>query len=216
MSDRLLALHAASITDTHAIAATVAGLSRPGDIIVLAGEMGAGKTAFAQGFGRAIGVTDVITSPTFTLVHSYPIESGERAGKVTLHHADLYRLERTAEVSDLALRELAEFSGIVLVEWGDVVDLFGDHLVVHLDPRIPDDLDTDAVATGDAEAEPRDRPDRDDHDEQAGVDDMAGMDGMDDDVLALDGARHIEIDAVGPGWAGRWDRLRSELESHRC
>ena len=83
--------------------------------IVLAGEMGAGKTAFAQGFGRAIGVTEPITSPTFTLVHSYP------AGKLTLHHADLYRLSTHAEVADLALGELAESDGIVLVEWGDVV-----------------------------------------------------------------------------------------------
>lgn len=200
MSDRLLALHSASIADTHAIAAVIAGLSRPGDIIVLAGEMGAGKTAFAQGFGKAIGVTDVITSPTFTLVHSYPIESGPRAGKVTLHHADLYRLERTAEVADLALRELAEFAGIVLVEWGDVVDLFGDHLVVHLDSQIPDDLDAD----------PADADETGDNDE---TDDDSDDDS---DVLALDGARHIEVDAVGPGWAGRWHRLLDGLEPHRC
>lgn len=192
MSNRPLPLHSASIADTHAIAAAIAGLSRPGDIIVLAGEMGAGKTAFAQGFGRAIGVTDQITSPTFTLVHSYPVDSGPRAGKVTLHHADLYRLERTAEVSDLALRELAEFSGIVLVEWGDVVDLFGDHLVVRLDSQIPDDLDVDP-------------PDLD-----------AGAVDDDSDVLTLDGARHIEIDVVGPGWAGRWSHLLSELEPYRC
>lgn len=141
MSEHAIALHAGSIADTHTIAAAIAGLARPGDIIVLAGEMGAGKTAFAQGFGKAIGVTDHITSPTFTLVHSYPIESGVRAGKVTLHHADLYRLERTAEVADLALRELAEFGGIVLIEWGDVVDAFGDHLVVHLTPVVDDDTD---------------------------------------------------------------------------
>ena len=201
MSDRLLALHSASIAETHAIAAVIAGLSRPGDIIGLAGEMGAGKTAFAQGFGRAIGVTDRITSPTYTLVHSYPIESGPRAGKATLHRADLYRLERTAEVADLALRELAEFAGIVLVEWGDVVDLFGDHLVVHLDSRIPDDIDAD----------PPEDPPEDDVD-------AVDADAVDDDsdVLALDGARHIEIDAVGTGWAGRWSRLVSELEPHRC
>ena len=193
MSDRPLALHSASIADTHAIATVIAGLSRPGDIIVLAGEMGAGKTAFAQGFGKAIGVTDRITSPTFTLVHSYPIETGPRAGKVTLHHADLYRLERTAEVADLALRELAEFAGIVLVEWGDVVDLFGDHLVIYLDSQIPDDV-------------------------ESGPDDVSDDDPDDDDndLLALDGARHIEVDAVGLGWAGRWDRLRSGLEPHRC
>ena len=57
-------------------------------MILLAGEMGAGKTAFAQGFGRALGVTEPITSPTFTLVHSYD------TGSVTLHHADLYRLDQ--------------------------------------------------------------------------------------------------------------------------
>ena len=66
-----LSLRAASLEATHAVAAALAALSRSGDIILLAGEMGAGKTAFAQGFGRALGVTEPITSPTFTLVHSY-------------------------------------------------------------------------------------------------------------------------------------------------
>jgi tRNA threonylcarbamoyladenosine biosynthesis protein TsaE len=127
-------LRAESVETTHAIAAAVAALARPGDVIVLAGEMGAGKTAFAQGFGRALGVTEPITSPTFTLVHSYD------CGKLTLHHADLYRLERTAEVADLALAELAEFDGIVLVEWGDVA---GTSLGDHLEIRLEFDLDTD-------------------------------------------------------------------------
>jgi len=130
-----LSLRAASLDVTHAIAAALAGLSRSGDIILLAGEMGAGKTAFAQGFGRALGVTEPVTSPTFTLVHSYD------TGGPTLHHADLYRLDQLAEVADLALGELAEFDGIVLVEWGDVVEsTFGEHLVVRLD-LLDSDLD---------------------------------------------------------------------------
>jgi tRNA threonylcarbamoyladenosine biosynthesis protein TsaE len=130
-----LSLRAASLDATHAIAAALASLSRAGDIILLAGEMGAGKTAFAQGFGRALGVTEPITSPTFTLVHSYD------TGGPTLHHADLYRLDQLAEVADLALGELAEFDGIVLVEWGDVVESsFGEHLVVRLD-LLDGDLD---------------------------------------------------------------------------
>ena len=134
----MLQLRASSLSDTHAIAGALAALVREGDIIVLSGEMGAGKTAFAQGFGRALGVSEPITSPTFTLVHSYD------CGKLTMHHADLYRLDRTAEVADLALAELAEFHGVVLVEWGDVVDAsFGDHLVVHLDSEIDPDLDLD-------------------------------------------------------------------------
>lgn len=143
----MLELLAASPADTHAIAAVVAGLSRPGDIIVLSGEMGAGKTAFAKGFGRALGVTEPITSPTFTLVHTYDIGPGRGNGAKLLHHADLYRLDRTSEVADLALEELAEYQGIVLIEWGDVVDsLLGDHLVVHLDPELDDEPADDEPA----------------------------------------------------------------------
>ncbi len=118
----MLELRAASLADTHAIAGALADVSRPGDLIVLSGEMGAGKTAFAKGFGGALGVTEPITSPTFTLVHTYDIAAGLGRGAEALHHADLYRLDRTAEIADLALEELAEYQGIVLVEWGDVVE----------------------------------------------------------------------------------------------
>lgn len=114
-----------SLTETHAVAAAIAGLAKVGDVILLAGDMGAGKTAFAQGFGRALGITEPITSPTFTVVHTYD------TGRVTLHHADLYRLDRRSEVDDLGLDELTEGQGILLVEWGDVLaETFGDHLAV--------------------------------------------------------------------------------------
>ena len=118
---------------THAVARAIAELARPGDLVVLAGEMGSGKTWFAKGFAAALGVTDEVTSPTFTLVHSY------HGGRLPLHHADVYRLERLSEVTDLALAELLEeddqlHGGVVLVEWGDAVaPLFGnDFLEVHL------------------------------------------------------------------------------------
>ena len=137
----MLHLRAASINDTHAIAGAIAQLVRAGDIVVLAGEMGAGKTAFAQGFGTAFDIDEPITSPTFTLVHSYDLPRPVR-GIRTMHHADVYRLERTAELADLALGELAEFGGVVLVEWGDVVEgTFGDHLTVMLDQDPDDDAD---------------------------------------------------------------------------
>src|SRR5262245_18182437 len=127
-SSAVMLLRVDDLTGTHAIAAAIAGVARAGDVIVLAGEMGSGKTAFAQGFGRALGVTEPITSPTFTLVHSYPLSH-----RLTLHHADIYRLERTSDVDDLALHELASFNGIVLVEWGDVAgSALGDHLEVRL------------------------------------------------------------------------------------
>lgn len=134
MSSPRLELRARSLQDTHALAACVARVARAGDVILLAGEMGTGKTAFAQGFGQALGVVEPITSPTFTLVHSYDTDGP------TLHHADLYRLDHIAEVADLALAELAEYDGIVLVEWGDVVEsTFGDHLLVRL-AHVDDDV----------------------------------------------------------------------------
>ena len=138
----MMHLRASSLADTHAIASTLAGLSRAGDLIVLAGEMGTGKTAFAKGFGAALGVTEPITSPTFTLVHSY------EAGKLTLHHADIYRLSTHNEVADLALAELLEYDGIVLIEWGDVVARsLGDHLLVQLD-SLDDDEDARLITLG--------------------------------------------------------------------
>jgi tRNA threonylcarbamoyladenosine biosynthesis protein TsaE len=143
----MLELRVQSLDETYAVAAVLAGLARRGDLVVLSGEMGAGKTAFAKGFGAALGVAEPITSPTFTLVHSYDLPPGSHGAKA-LHHADLYRLDRTTEVADLALEELADDAGIVLVEWGDVVEaLFGDHLSVHLsvDGDVFDGADSEAA-----------------------------------------------------------------------
>jgi tRNA threonylcarbamoyladenosine biosynthesis protein TsaE len=124
----MLLLSLPSLAATRAVAAALAPLARAGDVIVLSGEMGAGKTAFAQAYGAALGVDEPVTSPTFTLVNSYD------AGRLTLHHADLYRLDRLAEVTDLALAELVEADGVLLVEWGDVAaGLLGDHLEIHLE-----------------------------------------------------------------------------------
>jgi tRNA threonylcarbamoyladenosine biosynthesis protein TsaE len=173
-------LRADSLASTHAIAGALARCARAGDLIVLAGEMGAGKTAFAQGFGRALGVEEHMTSPTFTLVHSYD------CGRLTLHHADLYRLERMSDVDDLALHELAAFDGIVLVEWGDVASSgLGDHLEVRLMREDDDDLD------------------------DADVD-------LNADVDVVDESRLIELAATGPRWAGRWDRVVASVEAYRC
>ena len=103
-----------SVDETRAVGAAIAGLARPGDVIVLAGDLGAGKTALVQGFGAALGVTDRITSPTFTLVHVYE-------GRLPIHHLDVYRLDQIQEALDLGLPEMLDDGGVVLVEWGDAI-----------------------------------------------------------------------------------------------
>lgn len=104
-----------SVDETRALAAALADLARPGDVLVLAGDLGAGKTAFVQGFGRGLGVSDRITSPTFTLVHVYD------GGRLPVHHLDVYRLDQMSEALDLGLAEMLDEGGVVLVEWGDAI-----------------------------------------------------------------------------------------------
>ena len=123
----MIRLYAHSTDDTRGIAQAIAKLVRAGDMIVLIGEMGSGKTTFSQHFAHALGVTEPVTSPTFNLLHNYA------GGRLKLHHADLYRLERTGELDDLGLTDLQEAGGVMLVEWGDVVgDALGTGLIVKL------------------------------------------------------------------------------------
>ena len=104
-----------SADDTRAFAGELAMFGKPGDVVLLSGDLGAGKTVFAQGFGRALGVTDRITSPTFTLMR----QSDE--ARVPLLHVDVYRLDRMQEVLELGLAELLDAGMLALIEWGDVV-----------------------------------------------------------------------------------------------
>lgn len=122
-----LDLRAPTAEDTRAIGECLAPLLVVGDAIALTGELGAGKTTFAQGLARGLGFAGHVQSPTFTLVREY------RSGRVPIVHADVYRLDRVQDVIDLDLEESAE-DGILLVEWGDVVEalLPAGHLVVEL------------------------------------------------------------------------------------
>lgn len=105
-----------SADDTRELAASLATLAKGGDIVLLAGELGAGKTTFAQGFGRALGVEEHITSPTFTLMHPYD------GRDLRLLHCDVYRLDHLQEIIDLGINELVDDDAVALVEWGDMAE----------------------------------------------------------------------------------------------
>jgi tRNA threonylcarbamoyladenosine biosynthesis protein TsaE len=122
-----LAARTTSVDETRKLAAALAELAKPGDLVVLAGDLGAGKTAFVQGFGRGLGVDEPITSPTFTLAQQYD-------GRLLVHHLDVYRLEQLGEVAELGLSELLDDGGVTLIEWGDAIApvLPNDYLEVRL------------------------------------------------------------------------------------
>ncbi len=123
----MLKLSLADLTDTRRFAVAFAAMLRNGDVVLLDGEMGAGKTTTTKLIAEAIGVVDDVTSPTYTLVHTY---SG---GRLTLHHADLYRLKSTAEIDDLGLEEMLSAGGVLLIEWGAPAgELFPTHVFVSL------------------------------------------------------------------------------------
>jgi tRNA threonylcarbamoyladenosine biosynthesis protein TsaE len=94
---------------------------RTGDVVLLKGELGAGKTTFVRGMARGVGSEAPVASPTFQLVRIYP-------GRVQLAHADLYRVENSAELSDLGLEDLAG-AGAVVVEWGERLEADGSALI---------------------------------------------------------------------------------------
>jgi len=115
---------------TLRLARRLSPLVRAGDLVVLSGELGAGKTFFARGLCRALGVPpDVaITSPTFTLVH-------ELEGRLPILHADAYRLKDETELLALGLREARADGSVVLIEWGEpfLDALGGDGIVVRFE-----------------------------------------------------------------------------------
>ncbi len=117
-----------SVDDTRDLAAEVAALAAPGDLIVLAGDLGTGKTAFAQGFARGLGVEEPVTSPAFILVRTYE-------GRLPLVHLDVYRLDTMQELVDLGIAELLDDGAVTLIEWGDAVapGLPADFLEVRLE-----------------------------------------------------------------------------------
>jgi tRNA threonylcarbamoyladenosine biosynthesis protein TsaE len=99
--------------ETSAIGRELGGTLSAGDVVLLHGDLGAGKTAFVKGLAEGLGIArDEVSSPTFTLIQEY------RGGRLTLFHVDLYRIEDPRELDDLGLDEIAE-EGVLAIEWAE-------------------------------------------------------------------------------------------------
>ena len=103
-----------SVEETRSLASLLSKVFQAGDVVVLSGDLGAGKTAFTQGLGLGLGVEHPVTSPTFTLANKYE-------GELTLNHLDVYRLEHFQEVEELGLSELIDSNSLTVIEWGNVI-----------------------------------------------------------------------------------------------
>jgi tRNA threonylcarbamoyladenosine biosynthesis protein TsaE len=138
--------YAASAEDPKGAGDAVAHVLRPGDVVLLSGQLGAGKTTFTQGVARGLGVLERVTSPTFTMVRQH--ECVNARGISTLHHADVYRVGTLDEVVDLALGELVEESAVALVEWGEIASSVFGLEVMNVDFTIDENDGRVIVVTG--------------------------------------------------------------------
>lgn len=122
-----LVIRTDSAQGTRSVGEAIGTLARPGDVVLLSGDLGAGKTQLVKGIAQALGVPEHVTSPTFNimLVHE---------GRIPLYHVDLYRLEHADELEDIDYFDTLEADGIVAVEWGDRFPEAAppDHLLVEL------------------------------------------------------------------------------------
>ena len=125
---RNLVMESRSPEETRRLAVALSPLLRPGDVLSLGGDLGAGKTTFVQGLAIGLGITERVTSPSFVLLKEY------LGGRYPLIHMDVYRLERMQEVVDLGYDEFLDPSHIVVVEWGDMVEplLPKEHLSIQM------------------------------------------------------------------------------------
>lgn len=114
-----------SAAETERAGELLARLLEPGDVVALAGDLGAGKTCLVQGVARGLGVSEPVTSPTFNLLLVHP-------GRLPLYHFDLYRLERAEELEGIDFFETLESDGASVIEWGDRFPeaLPADHVLV--------------------------------------------------------------------------------------
>ncbi|MCD8050949.1 MAG: tRNA (adenosine(37)-N6)-threonylcarbamoyltransferase complex ATPase subunit type 1 TsaE [Clostridiales bacterium] len=118
-----------SAPETEALGAKLAQKLRPGDIIAYTGDLGAGKTAFTRGLALGLGITERVTSPTFTIVNEY------EGGRLPLFHFDLYRLGSSEELYDIGWEDYLARDGVCAVEWSEVAADVLESGVIRVDLR---------------------------------------------------------------------------------
>ncbi len=121
----------------------LAAFLQAGDLIALDGDLGAGKTTLSQGIAAGLGVTDLVSSPTFTLIHEYT------TGRLPFYHFDVYRLNKPEEVEELGYEEYFYGEGVTVVEWAELIkDYLPEsylHLVIH---AVPEGREIGLIAMG--------------------------------------------------------------------
>jgi tRNA threonylcarbamoyladenosine biosynthesis protein TsaE len=148
-----VALVSRSLDDTAFFADELAQLLAPGDVVLLLGDLGAGKTAFTKALARSLSINEPITSPTFTIMRTYKGTLPRETQQVTLAHLDAYRLEHADAIEDLGLFELLDRGAVAVIEWGDLVAEAFDFapLAVHL--SVAESVDLPELGEPDAEGE---------------------------------------------------------------
>ena len=118
-----------SADETQALGQKLASRLAPGDVIAYFGDLGAGKTAFTRGLAQGLGITDPVTSPTYTIVNEY------LSGRIPLFHFDMYRLSSSDELFDIGWEDYLSRGGVCAVEWSEKVDdaFFGDEIVLRIE-----------------------------------------------------------------------------------
>ncbi len=122
-----------SAEETQALGEALGRLAQPGDLILLSGQLGAGKTCLTQGIARGLGIREPVRSPTFVLATEHP-------GRLMLYHVDLYRIDSTLEAADLGLDDYIEGGGVCVVEWAEkALNVFPkEYLLVELEHTGPE------------------------------------------------------------------------------
>ena len=137
-----------SADETQALGQKLASRLAPGDVIAYFGDLGAGKTAFTRGLAQGLGITDPVTSPTYTIVNEY------LSGRIPLFHFDMYRLSSSDELFDIGWEDYLQRGGVCAVEWSEnVADAREGAISVHIG-RDSDEQRTIIIEGGGLDADP--------------------------------------------------------------